>query len=271
MAQRSPLVQAPHTLAPLSPNTRTHPTMSTTTAHPSPDLLSRPCDDCGQVYFYESIKLGSAELGHTVQPRCSSCHELAEIAEARRIERDRRHRIQRDIEANLAIDIIETDPNHPGFNQALWGVVSRWRPSPESFWLFVHGPADRCKTRALALLYKKIMWSGIRALWTTAGALQLAAKERNRYGPEAVAAKELVRSWMRVPYLFIDDLGKNDWPRELESLFFQLLDHRKTSRLPCLFSSNAPPETLGLLISDLNRDPIVGRLRDRCTLLDLGR
>lgn len=245
--------------------------MQTANTTETPDLLQRPCDDCGQVYFYESIRFGSTELGHTVQPRCQCCDQKLQEAEARRIDAERRARIQRDIEASLPIDILETDPDYPTFNRDLWSIVQKWRPNRERLWLFIHGPADQCKTRCLALLFKKIMWSGVKCAWSTAGQIQEAARERSRFGSshDTTTAKESIRSWMRAPYLFIDDLGKNDWPKEFESLFFQILDHRKTHRLPIIFSSNANPDTIGLLISDLNRDPIVSRLRDRTTLINL--
>lgn len=244
--------------------------MSTTTID-QPNLLTRACDNCGQGYFYESIKLGDNELGHTVQPRCQDCQADEDAKIAAQNEADRRRRIQAEIEATLDIDVLETDPTFPTFKRDLWEVVSRWRPTREKMWLFIHGPADRSKTRCLALFYKKIMWTGVKCAWTTPGDIQDAARERNRFGKDhdITTSKESIRQWLRVPYLFIDDLGKNVWTREFEALFFDILNTRKNRRLPIIFSSNAHPETLGLLISDLNRDPIVGRLLDRTTILTI--
>lgn len=244
---------------------------TTTTTTEEPALVQAACRDCCQTYLCDSILLSGIEMGPTVATRCHPCQIAFQRQEARQAAAERRRRIQAEINTLLPVDILETDPDYPGFKRELWQIVSRWRPSREKLWLFLHGPADRCKTRCLALYFQKLMWANVRCSWATAGQIQEAARERNRFGNnhDTTLAKDSIREWLRVPYLFIDDIGKNDWPRDFESLFFQILDHRKTRRLPIIFSSNAHPDALGLLISDLNRDPIIGRLLDRTTILTI--
>lgn len=245
--------------------------MNPTTQTP-PATGQSTCTDCGQTYFFESILCLGQELGHLIAPRCPTCCDSAEEAEATRAEAERRAKIQASIEAFLPKDYRETDRNHPKFNLALWSAVRRWRPRDE-FWLGIVGPAGQCKTRCMALLAQDAMWAGIRCVWTTANRLVDAVRaERNGHNRAiSGAAYEHLQDCLRAPWLFLDDLGKNDWPASFESYFFQLLDHRKAHKLPLIYSSNIHPHGLGLALSDLNREPIIGRLIDRTTLIDLSR
>lgn len=237
---------------------------------PDPTMIQGECRECGQIYWLESIKIFEHELAHCVQPTCDACNAAQEKAEAARIAAERRDRIEAEIHSVIPIDLLETNVHHPRFNSELWEAVARWRPSAAQSWLGIVGPADKCKTRCLTLLYLRAMRMGIRCTWTTANRLQDAARDRNSHDNQVAAlAREHLQTCLRSPWLFLDDLGKNDWTRSFETVFFQLLDHRKNHRLPLLYSSNAHPEKFALLLSDLNREPIIGRLLDRTTLIKL--
>lgn len=245
--------------------------MNAPTPIEEPVMIQGQCRDCGQGYWLESIIILNQELGHCVQPICDGCNAAQEKAEAQRITAERSARIEAEILAAVPPDLYATDIRHPKFNGELWTAVSRWRPNTTgNFWLGIVGLAGQSKTRCLTLLYMRAMRAGIRCTWTTANRLQDAAKDRHsRDNQVATLAREHIQSCLRSPWLFLDDLGKNDWNREFETVFFQLLDHRKNHRLPLLYSSNSHPEQLSLLLSDANRDPIIGRLLDRTSILKL--
>lgn len=230
------------------------------------------CPDCGESYDYESIMIGTVDFGRLCQPRCNDCAAALEHAAALRDREERRAIREACIQATIPEDLRMTSEDFPGYNRNLHRAVTRWRPfaNERDFWLGIVGPADRCKTRCMAMLAMKAIRAGIRVKWTTANQLRDAVSDRNSsIKPAAIAARELLADCRNAAWLFIDDIGKNEWSPAFESQFFQILDHRKTNRLPLVYSSNIQPSGLGPLISTHNREPITGRLEDRTTLIEL--
>jgi DNA replication protein DnaC len=91
----------------------------------------------------------------------------------------------------------------------------------------------------------------------------------NRNLSISTIARAHLAACLTTPWLFLDDFGKNEWSPAFESQLFQILDHRKNHRLPLVYSSNAHPSDFSLTISSLNAAPIIGRLLDRTTILEL--
>lgn len=225
--------------------------------------------------IYETIPLFGVDLALLLNLRCDDCQKAMEDAAAS--EAAARQAAEREayIERSIPPDMRETDPAHPNFNRGLWDAVRQWRPARDGkgdFWLGLVGAADMSKTRSMALLAIKAMRAGVRATWTTANRLLDASTERKSGDRQlATLAREHLSDCLHAPWLFIDDLGKNEWPAAFESQFFQILDHRKNHRLPIVYSSNAHPDHFSLVLSDLNREPIIGRLKDRVTLIHMRR
>ena len=225
--------------------------------------------------IYETIPLFGQDLALLLNLRCDDCQKVIEkqaAAEAAAKQAAEREAL---IERSLPPDMRETDTAHANFNRGLWEAVRQWRPARDGkgdFWLGLVGPADMSKTRCMALLAMKAMRAGVRATWTTANRLLDASIERKSGDRQLAAlAREHLSDCLHAPWLFIDDLGKNEWPAAFESQFFQILDHRKNHRLPIVYSSNAHPDAFSLVLSDLNREPIIGRLKDRTTLIHMRR
>jgi len=232
-------------------------------------LLPATCKVCGSCYLFESALCCGVELGN-VLGTCDACLEAADTRQHAERENSRKAAIAREIAATIPPDLRATDPDHPDFDRPLWTVVRRWRPSPDSFWLLLVGPAARCKTRCMALLAERAMWAGQRVAWTTAHRIKAAAIERHHQDRETQnAAREHRQAALKSQWLFVDDIGKADFSPSFESDFFELLDHRKTHRLTTVFSSNVHPEEFALCLSRVNAEPIIGRLLDRVTLIDL--
>lgn len=200
-----------------------------------PETATCPCARCQREIEYECIWIAGRDFGRTLSLLCPECQA------------------QNDAE-------VKPPSARPGM------------PSAAAFWLGLIGPAGRCKTRCLALAAKAAILRGNRVTWTTANRLLEAAHDRNSKDKAlATLAREHLAECLHAGVLVIDDLGKNEWTAAFESQFFQILDHRKNHRLPLLFSSNAHPEGFSLVLSDLNREPIIGRLMDRTTLLEIKR
>jgi DNA replication protein DnaC len=227
------------------------------------------CKTCGQTFFYEPILFGKVDLGLVVNTRCERCEQKAQADEDARRNRERQAVIEGQIRAQIPPDLLATEHTHPEFNRELWAGVRSWRPGSE-FWLGIIGQSGLCKTRCMALLAMRAMRAGVRVTWSTANRLKDAASDRtHRERTVSLLARQHLEDCLHGGWLFLDDLGKNEWSPAFESQFFQILDHRKNHRLPLVFSSNCHPEGFSQLISGLNSAPIIGRLLDRTTLIDL--
>jgi DNA replication protein DnaC len=250
--------------------------MNTTAIHlpeapaQEPETATCPCASCGTPVTYECIWIAGMDFGRTLNQHCDACAARIDAEVEAQMRQSRREEREAKVRAMLPPDLLETDENHPDFNRPLWRAVSAWRPSPEAFWLGLVGPAGRCKTRCLALAAKASILRGNRVVWTTANRLLEAAHDRsNKDRQIATMAREHLADCLHAGVLVLDDLGKNEWTNAFESQFFQILDHRKNHKLPLLFSSNAHPEQFSMCLSDLNREPIIGRLQDRTTLVQI--
>ena len=227
------------------------------------------CKTCGQAFYYEPIWIGNCDYGKFVNTQCDLCAAAAEAREEARRKAERQAVIEGQIRAQIPPDLIDTDPAHPEFNRELWAGVRGWRPG-ENFWLGIIGDSGLCKTRCMALLAAKAMRAGVRVTWSTANRLKDAASDRtHRELSVSMLARQHLQDCLHSGWLFLDDLGKNEWSPAFESQFFNILDHRKNHRLPLVFSSNCHPEGFSQLISPFNRAPIIGRLLDRTVLIDL--
>jgi DNA replication protein DnaC len=220
--------------------------------------------------------MGKRDIGKSLHTLCSVCEERAqaeERAERIRIEREAiRARILATIPPELlpkSYDEDGTDTAHPDFPMEVWRALKQWRPGKRGNWLGLVGPAGKCKTRLMALYAEMAMRLGVSLMWTTATRLHtesISLKSRNHR--IQAAAMEHLADCLHAPYLFIDDLGKNEWGREFEGQFFTILDHRQNFRMPIIWSSNAHPEEFSQVLSDLNRGPIIGRLIERTDIFD---
>lgn len=231
---------------------------------------STTCQTCGQVFNYEPIMVFGKDLAISIHKTCEDCAEREKRAAKIHEEAKRKADIEADIRASIPPDLLDTNIRHRDFNTGLWSAMAKWQPNQESFWLGIIGQAGKCKTRCMSLLAAKTMRQGVRTVWTTANRLKDASADRNsRERATAANARELLSSCLHAPWLFIDDIGKNEWTPAFESQFFQILDHRKNHRLPLVYSSNASPQAFSQVLTPLNSSPIIGRLLDRTTILDL--
>lgn len=234
------------------------------------DQATTTCRECGQSYFYEPVMIGNVDFGKTLHPLCEGCRRADEKQNEEREKAERAARAEAAIATTLEPDLLDTDTSRPDFERDLWRAVAQWRPNSEHRWLGIVGRAGHCKTRCMTLYAARVIRYGLRIAWTSAPRLaDVAAEYRHSDEKIRVAAREHFQDCLTAPYLFIDDLGKNEWTSAFEARLFQLLDHRKNRRLPVVYSSNVHPESFSISISDANREPIIGRLLDRTLLLEI--
>lgn len=240
-------------------------TIATTTT-----TTTATCQTCGGEFPYEPVLCFGRDLAAHLKKECPPCQEASERKRRNEREEDRMRHAYQLLCTTLPLDLRQTDEQHPEFNLRLWQAVSRWHPSADQRSLGIIGPAAMCKTRVLSLLARRTISTGTRIAWTSAVRLKDAAHDRQSRDREISAiAREHLRECLTAPWLFLDDLGKNEWTSAFESQLFQILDHRLNHHLPIAWTANDHPEVFHHHISPLNASPIIGRLLDRCTVMDL--
>lgn len=233
--------------------------MTTTTI--TPPTITRECISCGQLAAYEPIiTVGGADLHALIPFHCQSCTDASERAEVRAAEAKANARRAEKWKTIIPPKYRETDITHPDFPANLHRQL-RSRPLTASIALI--GPAERCKTRLLALLAKRAIATDLTVGWCPANAFQWAAsREFDRQ--DGHDARQWLRRWHTADVLFLDDLGKHRWTDAVESAFFGLLEGRASRKLPIHWSMNPTPEDVPDLSERLRQEPadLVGRALD---------
>lgn len=228
------------------------------------------CSKCGQEFFRDTIMVGRLDLAEGLYQLCEPCRAELVRATARAARLERELALEADIVARIPPDYRATSWKHPKFNAELGRAVVGWSPTANESWLGIVGPSGVCKTRSMALLAIALIHSGSRIEWTTAMRLSEASDDRKSFDAgERALAREHLRACRHASWLFVDDLGKNEWTLRFEIQLFQILDHRKAHGLPIVYSSNVHPEQFSQVISAANAVPIIGRLLDRTLMIDL--
>jgi DNA replication protein DnaC len=252
-------------------------TMDTTTEEIETSTGTTTCAECRGKFEYERIVFGHLDLGLSLATHCPECTiELERRRWRVKAEQERAERadlVRAVIPPDLlpvALDPLGTDTGHPDFPLRQWVLVAKWRPGPHGNWLGLIGPAAKGKTRCAALLAEKILMSGHRVLWTSAMRLYTEAtlNLRSRDKAATQVAREYLAECQNTPFLFLDDLGNNEWSPSFESQLFTILDHRKNFRLPIIYTANVHPEGLHSCITSVNPAALIGRLLDRTALLE---
>lgn len=235
------------------------------------DLTETTCRTCGKTFHYEPVIIFGRDLARSLHIHCEPCVLTLKEQERQARKTQRTRDLVAQLDRVLPPDLLRTYLSHPEFNRPLWELVKNWKPHPENLSLGIIGPAARCKTRVMALLAKRVLLlEETQVTWTSAVRLKDAATDRySRDRQISTTAREHLEECRKIPWLFLDDFGKNEWSPAFESQLFQILDHRMNHQLITVWSANAHPEDFAPLISPINAWPIIGRLLNRCTLLDL--
>jgi DNA replication protein DnaC len=153
----------------------------------------------------------------------------------------------------------ETDPNRLRLEQPRFADALSWRFGKTG--LLLIGPSGSCKTRVAWRIVRREFEAGRRVM----------AMKAHGFGIECVDRRtsrggftDWYRQLVRVPLLFIDDLGKGRFTDDVESHFFGLIDERTENGRPLIITSNSTGNALKERMSADRGEPIIRRLRDYC-------
>ena len=222
------------------------------------------CATCGQQF--QAIFVTAPGLGcYFSQLHCPPCQAKLR-AEQEAAERTREAEARRKAWAELCpVEFRandeggETDPNRLRLEQPKFSEALRWRFGKTG--LLLIGPSGTCKTRVAWRILRREFEAGRRVVAMKAHGFGVECQER-RTSKGGFA--DWYRHLVRVPLLFIDDLGKGRFTDDAESHFFGLIDERTENGRPMIITSNSTGTALKARMSEDRGEPIIRRLRDYC-------
>ncbi|MEO5713588.1 MAG: hypothetical protein ABIT37_08860 [Luteolibacter sp.] len=173
-----------------------------------------------------------------------------------------------------------TDADHPDFNLKLWQRVKSWQPSEQHPWLGMVGPTGRCKTRAAFMLLREVFVGSIRPVVDpdqlprvpsvmVVSAYNFAEAVAAQFTDQKDDAVDFLRRLRTGNFLLIDDLGKQRNTPAVTSELFSIVDHRHAQNLPTIWTANSPPEGIVSGMAEDMAAPLVGRLRECSTIINI--
>jgi DNA replication protein DnaC len=222
------------------------------------------CATCGQQFPAVFITVQSVGSCFS-QVHCPPCQERQK-ADKDALERSREAEARRrqwaelcPVEFKTVEEGGETDPNRLRLEQPRFADALSWRFGKTGLLLF--GPSGSCKTRVAWRIVRRKFEAGRRVM----------AMKAHGFGIECVDRRtsrggftDWYRQLVRVPLLFIDDLGKGRFTDDVESHFFGLIDERTENGRPLIITSNSTGNALKERMSADRGEPIIRRLRDYC-------
>lgn len=212
---------------------------------------------------------------------CEPCGEIMneELAEKSRSEREEEARERRTAFAKRQWEKVvpplyrQTDVKHQGYPRPLDAVAKQWMSGemdnePSRSWFGVVGVSGKGKTRVMSQVLRNRIWNGKRCQWVNATQFQWCAQNQHDRN-DGEAAKKHLANYRKCDFLAFDDLGKQKWTDTVESLFYDLIEHRYSQLLPMMWTSNSTLEELKMMLTEDRRDAITGRLAETSNIVEL--
>lgn len=222
------------------------------------------CATCGQQF--DSILVTTPGLGCYFQRlHCDPCQDRLRAAKAE-TERSGQEQQRKAAWATLCPSEFRTVeeggntcPNRLRLEQPDFAKAMSWKFGGRG--LLLIGPSGTCKTRVAWRIVRREFEAGRRVMAMKAHGFGIECVER-RTSKGGFA--DWYRQLVRVPLLFIDDLGKGRFTDDVESQFFGLIDERTENGRPLIITSNSTGNALKERMSADRGEPIIRRLRDYC-------
>jgi DNA replication protein DnaC len=162
-----------------------------------------------------------------------------------------------------------TDPNHPHVNPRILAEVLKYDPrSSNGKGIGLYGPTGAGKTRMMFLLVRKLHFSGVKILFTSAVAIARAASQEFDDDQKTRGeARLLLRNAVTSEVLFIDDIGKERLTEAAELKLYWLIEERTANYRPILWTSNFVGADLRKMMSDNRGTAVTRRLAEFSSVL----
>jgi DNA replication protein DnaC len=221
--------------------------------------------DCGTAYEYE-VYVMDGRTRHFDDGKCDACSEAYITERKNEIEESRKAVILRGLKEAFGLNLYETDPTR---------LSPRMQEIANSY-EFCHqgvgfvGVTNLGKTRCLFTIVKKLALEGKSFAFLTGPQLAQALKDtRSDDARERSDARQTLEDARKATLLVLDDIAQEKTSGEVLTAFWDVLDTRRSNKLPLFWSSNVPAAQFKGRFEEPKADSVITRLKDISTIYPL--
>jgi DNA replication protein DnaC len=220
---------------------------------------------CGSEYQYETFLVGDRERDFD-NGLCHSC-DAAEVSKnIQEHEAHERAIICRNLRETFGANLYETDPTR--LSTRLQEIAGNYTFGEKGVG-FV-GITNLGKTRCLFTIVKKLALEGKSFAFLTAPQLAQALKDtRSDDARERHDARQTLDDAREATLLVLDDIAQEKASGEVLTAFWDLLDTRRSKKLPLFWTSNVPVAQFKGRFEEAKADSVITRLKDISTIYPL--
>lgn len=220
---------------------------------------------CGNEYQYEVFFVGDRERDFD-NGLCNPC-DAAEVAKnVQAHEAHERAIISRNLRETFGANLYETDPDR--ISPRLQEIAANYTFGEKGVG-FV-GVTNLGKTRCLFTIVKKLALEGRSFAFLTGPQLAQALKDTRSDDPrERHDARQTLDDCREATLLVLDDIAQEKASGEVLTAFWDLLDTRRSKKLPLFWTSNVPAAQFKGRFEEAKADSVITRLKDISTIYPL--
>jgi DNA replication protein DnaC len=220
---------------------------------------------CGTEYQYETFLVGDKWRDFD-NGLCHSC-DAAEVSKNIQEEETRnRAIICRNLRETFGVNLYETDPTR--LSPRLQEIAANYSFGEKGVG-FV-GITNLGKTRCLFTIVKKLALEGKSFAFLTGPQLAQALKDtRSDDARERHDARQTLDDAREATLLVLDDIAQEKASGEVLTAFWDLLDTRRSKKLPLFWTSNVPIAQFKGRFEEAKADSVITRLKDISTVYPL--
>lgn len=217
------------------------------------ETLKSKCRHCGKEV--NAVAFGEMHL----IPDCNECADRLAIPDIDHILENRKSTWREICPSEFRF----TDINHKSWiaSKDSIGKVLAWKPTKEGRGMILGGTTGKCKTRSVWKMLERFHFDGVQieALNET----DFSHKVGQKFSTSPADGSQWIESLIRVPILFLDDIGKSVSTERFRQELFHVIDKRTSWRRPIIATVNADGKKLAEKLGE-SGPQIVRRLRDYC-------
>jgi len=220
---------------------------------------------CGADYQYEAFEFGG-RVRDFDRGLCDSCDEADVAKNVREYELRQQEGICRQLRQTFGDNLYETDSTR--LSPRLQDIAGNYTFSEKGVG-FV-GITNLGKTRCLFTIVKKLALEGKSFAFLTGPQLAQALKDtRSDDARERHDARQTLEDARNATLLVLDDIAQEKASGEVLTAFWDLLDTRRSKRLPLFWTSNVPVAQFKGRFEEAKADSVITRLKDISTIYPL--
>ena len=259
---------------------------------------TRTCGECSKSYQHVASYWDDEQSGRDWNADLHTCPSCVPIVDEReekeRLAREEEQRRQAKEDAAKAAwlatvpkEYRKTDTAHPDYPQAIHRKAIEWQKARESgegnprLFLGLVGISGRGKTRVISQVMRRMIWHGQRCQWVNAKPFGKLTQSQwsidsssdgsclSSSSTIGERARRKLRDFQTCDVLALDDLGKGKITETVAGELYELIEERTAQGRVTLWTSNASLDDLLQMLPPDSGGPIVRRLIDFSTIIQL--